>query len=455
MKSVDLFVGVLYAVCILFIGIYYANRKFSEDPSLRRNFILSLSFKLVSAIVFGCLYQFYYTYGDCIVYYQAAKEYLNYLIAHPASVFDFIFLDQQMLNSKYRIIIDQSSFIYDYFNSSNIFVHKTVLFLGVFGAYLFFPVCVLFSLISFTGCWKIYRTLSRLYPEYEKYFRISFLYLPSLVFWTSGIGKDAICVGFINLFASLLIEAYIFKKSVFANTLFSIFFLYIVFVVKSYIVLSFVPLFVFFIYSTQVKKIKGHSRRILVRFVFFSFLAGAIVFLLVDNTVLESVKNEVLANAFHLTQGQQNLDSGNDSKYDLGITLDDIKSQNIKPYIISSIEVALFRPYAWEVSKPIILLSFVESCFFLLFTIYVMIKGYVFKTLLIIYRDHFVFFCILYSVLFAFFVGLVSANFGTLIRYKTPFIPYFLIALFIIRDKLIAKAHTTTATVNLPGESNY
>ena len=116
---------------------------------------------------------------------------------------------------------------------------------------------------------------------------------------------------------------------------------------------------------------------------------------------------------------------------------------------ISAVVVALFRPYIWEVNKPFIIFSFVESCFFLFFTLYVFAKGYVIKTIQIVIRNEFVFFCILYTIIFAFFVGLVSANFGTLIRYKTPFISYFLIALFIIKDTLNAKKPLST----LPSES--
>lgn len=394
---------------------------------------------MFSALAYGCVYQFYYQYGDSMNYYSAGKEYFYYLLEKPTAIIDFIFLDQDLLNEKYKDLIDHSAHIYDYFIDSNILVHKFVLFLGFFSGYLFFPICVLFSLISYIGCWKMYRSISKLYPQYEQYFKISFLYLPSVVFWTSGIGKDAICLGFINLFASFIIESWIYKKHIFRNMVWCAFFLYVSFIIKSYIVLSFAPLYLIFIFLLKIKSIQNHGKKILIGALFFLILLGGGLFLLFNSSIVEKVSAEIVSGALFLTTGQQNTAAGNESKYDLGFTYDDIKAKNVKPYIIPAIEVALFRPYLWEVNKPIIVFSFLESCFFLFFTLYVIVKGRILNTIKIILNNNFVMFCLLYSLIFAFFVGLVSANFGTLIRYKTPFISYFLIALFIIRDTLISK----------------
>jgi hypothetical protein len=41
-------------------------------------------------------------------------------------------------------------------------------------------------------------------------------------------------------------------------------------------------------------------------------------------------------------------------------------------------------------------------------------------------------FCIVFSIVFAFAVGFSTSNFGTLVRYKIPCIPFFMAALFII-----------------------
>jgi len=43
-------------------------------------------------------------------------------------------------------------------------------------------------------------------------------------------------------------------------------------------------------------------------------------------------------------------------------------------------------------------------------------------------------YCLLFALLFALFVGATTANFGTLVRYKIPCMPFYIIAIFLIQD---------------------
>ena len=43
-------------------------------------------------------------------------------------------------------------------------------------------------------------------------------------------------------------------------------------------------------------------------------------------------------------------------------------------------------------------------------------------------------FCFFFSILFALFVGATTLNFGTLVRYKIPCMPFYVIALVLILD---------------------
>jgi len=51
-------------------------------------------------------------------------------------------------------------------------------------------------------------------------------------------------------------------------------------------------------------------------------------------------------------------------------------------------------------------------------------------------------YCFWYAVLFAIFVGAITLNFGTLVRYKIPCIPFYLAALVLILDKCKTKNGT-------------
>jgi len=93
------------------------------------------------------------------------------------------------------------------------------------------------------------------------------------------------------------------------------------------------------------------------------------------------------------------------------------------------INVALFRPYLWEVRNPLMLLSALESLITLFFTLYVLFGvGLKFPR----YLKSEVIFCFVFVLIFAFGVGISSYNFGTLSRYKIPLLPYYFSALALI-----------------------
>jgi len=129
----------------------------------------------------------------------------------------------------------------------------------------------------------------------------------------------------------------------------------------------------------------------------------------------------------------------NGSTYDIGM---------IEPTLLSfaskipvAVNVTLFRPYLWESRKPIMLFSAMESTTIFLLFLYVLFKSRVYKFILLILQNSFITFCFIYTIVFATFVGISSFNFGTLVRYKIPCMPFFLIMFFLIlaeckKDKL-------------------
>ena len=121
------------------------------------------------------------------------------------------------------------------------------------------------------------------------------------------------------------------------------------------------------------------------------------------------------------------------STFSLGVTFDGSNLSLIKmaPAVIIA---TLFRPFLWESKKVSTLLSSLESLAFMFFTLFVFFKSprLFFRN---IFKDPMILFCFFFSILFALFVGATTLNFGTLVRYKIPCMPFYLIALFIIQDR--------------------
>jgi hypothetical protein len=99
-----------------------------------------------------------------------------------------------------------------------------------------------------------------------------------------------------------------------------------------------------------------------------------------------------------------------------------------------AIGTALFRPFIWEAHNPVMLLSALEAAFILLFTLRIFWKSGIFRTLSTIGQNPVLVLCFIFSLVFAASVGITSGNFGTLVRYKIPMIPFYLGGLYILQS---------------------
>ena len=99
-----------------------------------------------------------------------------------------------------------------------------------------------------------------------------------------------------------------------------------------------------------------------------------------------------------------------------------------------AINVALFRPYIWEIRKPILLAASLEGIATFYLTVVLLFRAGFVNFIKLIAGNPEVQFCIVFSIIFAFAVGFTSYNFGALARYKIPFMPFYYIALFILAD---------------------
>ena len=62
--------------------------------------------------------------------------------------------------------------------------------------------------------------------------------------------------------------------------------------------------------------------------------------------------------------------------------------------------------------------------------------------------DPFLVFCLVFVIAFGIAVGLASTNLGTLSRYRSPILPFFVVALIVLRKPLAARP-----TATRPGEA--
>lgn len=263
---------------------------------------------------------------------------------------------------------------------------------------------------------------------------LAILFVPNVLLGGSGIFKDTITLCLTMYSFVCLVEIFIAKNKIFLHGLYFIITVYIVFVIKSYIIVSFLGCASLWLFG--LVKIKSDLLRIILK-PFLIGIFGLIFYFAFDeftksfekfsiDKVLEATKNT----GQYLKTVSETQDG---SVYDIG-TLDPSITGLLK-LAPAAINVTLFRPYLWESGKIIIFFSAIESAFLLLFTIFTVFKVGPFRFVYYIIKDPLLLAFFLFTIIFAIFVGLSSFNFGSLVRYKIPCIPLYLIVLAVILKK--------------------
>ena len=423
----------------IFYYIFSARRKNYTDPVLKYYHKQGFWIKVLAVLPFT-LFNTVLSPGDSMgLFYSEGANIARMIINDPSTHLKWIYtasadFDQTLLKNQLNL---------GYLNAENnyMIVRITILF-SFLSLHKYLIINLFFSMVSFSGIWRLYRFFYEQYPHLHKQFAIAILYLPSFVFWSSGILKDPICTGALGWITYGLYEMFYKRKNFIFNAVVILVSGYLLYVIKVYILISYVPFFFLFLALKNVRLMKS-------RFLRIAFVLGLIVFTItMFTTVMAQLASTLGAyggddltkniSAYQKAYAEQESAGSN---FSLGVEYDGSVSSLIK-IAPAAIIATLYRPFLWESKKISTLLSSFESLAFMLFTLFVLYKAGPVNFIRVIAKDPVVLYCLLFALLFALFVGATTANFGTLVRYKIPCLPFYLIAIFIIRDKTFKKIYS-------------
>ncbi|MBN8864625.1 MAG: hypothetical protein J0H92_14725 [Sphingobacteriales bacterium] len=437
-KESDFF-WVPLSLIVVYLFSYFKYRKYKHDLNTAPYFFPALNLRLISAVIYGLIIEYYYGYGDTIMYYNAVQD------MHRA-VSDDVFFFKDIIGMERLQSFDR---IYPYFqfdgagftdlymtNVHNFSVPKFALpFSLLFGkSYLGISFC--FSLFAFGGCWRLFKTFSALYPELIRKIAVATLFLPSLLFWGSSFLKDSICLGALGFLVAAAIDLFYFRKKVFNTFLWLIVSSVILYYVKPYIVLSFLLAFVVAVFLMFNNRIKNKTVRSASRFFFLVIAIGGVFFLLKSLAAFEISSQYTTENIIKTMQGVQagfETTEGEGSFFKVGNVENSFGS--LLYLFPAGVGTSLFRPFPWEVRNPLMVLSALESFGLLILTIMLLRRAGFSKTIKTIVADPILVFCLIFAILFAGFVGVTTFNFGSLSRYRIPCLPFYLMLIFIVGHK--------------------
>jgi hypothetical protein len=287
--------------------------------------------------------------------------------------------------------------------------------------------------ISFAGAWMFFLTFYRLYPHMHRWVALAALFIPTVVFWGSGIFKDTITLAALGVATHSFYRVFIEKNVRLRSALLLIFSLWVIFSIKKYILLCFLPALLLWWFARDFSRIRPLMLKLVL-----APLTGIMAIMLAYSAVLKVGEDDPRYNIDKLAETARitaydirygwGARTGDGSDYTLGEL--DGTWQNILALAPQAINISLFRPYLWEADNPLMLLSALEGLAFLVITLYVIWKGG-WRLFSYLQKPDAVF-CLIFALVFAFAVGVSTFNFGTLSRYKIPMMPFFLLGLGIM-----------------------
>lgn len=414
---------------IVFTFAWWIRNKIS-DTATRRYFIPGLSVKILGAISLGLIYQFYYKGGDTFNYFERGSKYIwEAFKDSPFKAFQLIFAQGEYHAETY----EYASQIVYYRDLPSYFVVRVAGIFDILTLHTYSATAVLFAIFSFSGLWAMYQALHKLYPKLHLQLAIAIFFVPSVFFWGSGILKDTLTLGALGWSTYAFINIFIHRKNLFISALIMALSFWLIYIVKIYILLCLIPALLIWLYLIYLQKLRSLVLKVMILpFTLTLIMAGGYYAI---KTIGEENKRYNLTNLSYTAESTARwLSYVSEREEGSGYTLGDFDFSiaGMIRKTPQAIWVTLFRPYLWEVNNPVMFFSAIESLCFFLFTLYVIFNSLINRRLRLLYTHPIIFFTLLYSISFSFAIGISTYNFGTLVRYKIPMIPFYLIGLFVL-----------------------
>lgn len=405
--------GLLHVVIIFVLAWFLFKQTGQQYP---RTFWLALLFKLLMGAGLGLVYQYYYSANDTWLFFHDANAAARLAKNDFNSYLRFLFTDDVPLALTDQLVNSQER---------SLFLIKFMSIFSWLGGNNYWISAAYFSLISFAASWYLFLSVTRSFENSESAASLSFLFFPSIVFWSSGLVKETLALAGIYFMAGLFLK-YIHQQQIkWMEWLLALYGFWVAWNLKYYwtalfaaVMLAYV--IVFFL-SKKYSNIQKHEAiSVLIMFI---LLCGAASFLH-PNFHLNRFLEVLISNHDDFVKISD--DHGLIHFYQLHASWSSVTLN--APWALLS---GLFRPFIWEASGLTSLLAALENGVITMLLLSAL-SGFRSKS------PHrlLLFSALLYIALLCIFLALSTPNLGTLSRYRVGFLP-FLIFIISYRNPLL------------------
>jgi hypothetical protein len=390
----------------LIFGISY--RVWKPQTHLRKFFWPALAIKLAAGVCLGLVYTYYYSVADTFGYFRDASKFATLAREDFPGYLELLFFNDHLDRLQLAFYEPRAVFLTRITSVFSILTHNNYWIIGFY-----------FSLISFLASWNLVKVISRHIPSVTTAALFGFLFVPSVIFWSSGLLKESLAVAALYYLTTIFLKIWFRMKPFILEYVLAVVALFVFWNLKYYYVAVFMPVvFTSLFYRLVVRR---------------ALSAGTEVLVWTGVFVIPLMLMMLLHPNFHPEKLVSVIVDSNLVYNEMSAPEDVVHFQNLEPTPVSLLSHApwalfsgLFRPLFWEASAAIQLLPGIENAFLLL----LLLTGIVgFKKYFTSPHRLLIFTLAAYVGMLCILITLSTPNFGTLSRYRAGYLSFFVFIL--------------------------
>lgn len=386
----------------------FVFQQLASSP-LRWYYWPALSFKLACGLLLGLLYFLYYQGGDTLSYHHdatalaqlALRDFPAYLKSWAGYYPEDISL---IYATRERALLTAKIFSPFYLITANNY--------WLSSAYI--------SLLSFLAVFWMAHRLASFRPHWRKAVALAFLFWPSFVFWTSGLLKESIAMLCITYSIAMVLPYLLAdRKLVWVEVLIALPLLILLFQIKYYYAGLLIPFLACLLITCWLKRtFKLKTIYGCCIFLAFLLLGGGLVSQLHPNMYAHRIL-EVLVNNYYLFS-----EISEEGHF---VVLEGLQANwlSILKNAPEAVFAGLFGPfYVLDFTNPMAMAAVAENLLLLVLTVLTLFSWSLKKRGRL---SVLAFATLLYILIFALVIAIAAPNYGTLLRYRISYQPFFVL----------------------------
>lgn len=409
------------------LGLFWSISKldfFKNGPFSTRS--LQLAFFLRIALGFGLFLIYSYHYpsrqdADTFKYFDDSQYMYDAFWTNPGDYFKMLFgihCNTEYFNTEY--FNNMSNWVRSYdnglFNDNRLMIRVNA-FLRIFSFGNYHVHSIILAFLAFMGSFS----LSKLFFEVSRSKVLTYIavfLVPSLVFWSSGILKEAVLLAALGFFAYHFYQLFDSNRT-WKNYVMLFLMSCVLIVLKLYVFMAFFPAIIIWMVISKWRRSSWVYLLMYILFIAIATLIGEINprydFV---NLIVDKQKQFIRLADFYPVN----------SRFDL-----EVLTYEFWSLLLSSPE-AIFnvftKPWPNELNSILYIPSFIENAVILL----LLVTTFVYRKALKVREWDFVIFCLSFCIILYTVIGLTTPITGAIVRYKIPAIPFLMMAVFMLMD---------------------